>query len=669
MPDPADTAQGGTTSPVGSGPSGRSFNSPTVTTTSSPVSSTSREGGGTTQGDSAKSSAAGAGADAGDGEGGATPTTTSSTTSPTTGQSTRTNNPVSPGARTPDQPAGTSSGAPTNTTASGGTNFKSNSTTKVSDPSRTNPNAGGYPQGGLNQVTPGQANAGAASNLTNGVGGLVNASLNGGLTAPSTIADAITGTAPPSVYGAPSFGAMASINPAYAGAPTTGATAPQTMAGLVSGNFPSTTPSAPAIGTGQYNPGMLAQGAMDGIMNPGGLPGKMQDRLPGAPGFGSSGVLNSPIADALGVGAPSLVAGDPRVGMPPGAFPAGPLGLPPGIPDSSYFGDLMQNPTLPAAPTAPVAPVTTASAAPPVAPASAPSLMQLATIAADPTLAGKIPDRLIGDQTYGPDDLASPSLAAAGPEIADPPTFDPNYSGPFTVQPTGGLPAPDQTVAMNGPTPPAGAPRASTQARLEIPNKVGPGGGYRGTVAPDYDAAMSEKAYPDRPVPFGQNPAEATFRAQAGLPPITSSPGSMPGATEVAEPPGGLPGPGETFPGSDPQVAAPAGPVGPSQQAGQPQTPGELTNRIGYEYGKAKQGLHDLPGKLMESLFGGKFTAGPDLHALQQLRGGGGGIMEGFPQPVDENRDGYDDKSGESIREMERRRYAQQFQLLMSAFM
>jgi hypothetical protein len=605
MPDPADTAQGGTTSPVGSGPSGRSFNSPTVTTTSSPVSSTTREGGGTTQGDSAKSSAAGAGADAGDGEGGATPTTTSSTTSPTTGQSTRTNNPVSPGARTPDQPAGTSSGAPTNTTASGGTNFKSNSTTKVSDPSRTNPNAGGYPQGGLNQVTPGQANAGAASNLTNGVGGLVNASLNGGLTAPSTIADAITGTAPPSVYGAPSFGAMAGINPAYTG---TGMPSPYDAG--VGDNLLAGIPAAPTTTVG-----------------------KMQDRVPGAPGFGQSDVLASPVAAALGI--PGPVAGAtpslPPTSPPPASFAPMPPAIPPAQQFAGYIDSLFQQPAMP-----PAAPVTTAAAPQTVAPGKAdslalPSLMQQAAIAADPTLAGKIPDRLIGEVPYGPEDQKSPSYQQAAADYTNPP--------------------------VQGPTPPAGVSRYSTHARLEVPNKV----------AGDKTSRIGGSTYSGYGSPASPDAQTQTYLGLVNSGAITPTPAGSDDVIDVPEPPGGLPDEETQIVGPGP--ADPAGPVGPSQQAGQPQTPGELTNRIGYEYGKAKQGLHDLPGKLMESLLGGKFTAGPDLHALQQLRGGGGGIMEGFPQPVDENRDGYDDKSGESIREIERRRYAQQFQLLMSAFM
>jgi hypothetical protein len=136
---------------------------------------------------------------------------------------------------------------------------------------------------------------------------------------------------------------------------------------------------------------------------------------------------------------------------------------------------------------------------------------------------------------------------------------------------------------------------------------------------------------------------------------------AFPSDPRLNYPPGNYQG---TVDGPPEYQTADAGPfASPSQDAGQPQTIGQLGTRIGYEYDRARDGFKNLPGKIYDAITGGNFSAPQDLAALQDQRGGGGGIL-----PPDEQLDV--DSLQKLMSELKRRGVSgnQQLKLILSTF-
>jgi hypothetical protein len=268
-------------------------------------------------------------------------------------------------------PATKSSSSATNTTtvskstpAPGPTNYTPTTATNsvtVTDPSRSIPSTPGAPgktdlYGGsmpsLNQVPNGTTAAQQATNLANNVTPDYQRSLTDAVsgvpgpqvpTADRSIASLVSD--PTNI--APSTETMASLRSAIGvGAPPVTKFADRVPQGL-----PSTPPAAPP--TQSYAPSQYS-----GY----GVPDAPETQLANMQGLVNTGAITpTPVGDPISGG--TLVAGDPRVGMPPGSFQSSVDG-PPEYETATNVPDL----GLPGDPWSPMAPATPAAPASPMAP-------------------------------------------------------------------------------------------------------------------------------------------------------------------------------------------------------------------------------------------------------------------------------------------------------------
>lgn len=219
-----------------------------------------------------------------------------------------------------------------------------------------------------------------------------------------------------------------------------------------------------------------------------------------------------------------------------------------------------------------------------------------------------------------------------------PPSQEPQRTAGYTYDPATSMPQ----TPRNRPNPPG---NSSTMAM----NNLGATGDIATLAQVVADPAITQSARP-----------ATSQTAQTSY--VRDLTGAFPNDPRLDYPPGNYQGTVDGPPEIQTADAGPSYPP-PSQDAGQPQTARELGTRIGYEFDRARDGFRNLPGKIYDAITGGNFSAPQDLAALQDQRGGGGGIL-----PPDEQLDV--DSLQKLMSELKRRGVSgnQQLKLILSTF-
>lgn len=591
MPDPGDTAAGETKTNWNSGPTSSAVSSPN-TANGGTINTPSTSNNGSSSSSSSKSSSSSSSKSSSSSSSESKTPSTSSPSSQTSGPNR---------GLTQSSPTTSNSGGKTDIQTPGGSNVTAKtdykpttaqSSIKVTDPSRSPITQNSTPS------TPATSTGGTTS-----APGKTDAETPATPAAPpspqyTALQQALVGA----ISGPGVLSEAARMSPLGDTPPATGYPGSTPSKSAVSNHTPYGSPQVtPTLGMGEYTKWTGE---------------KMQDRVPVGTGFAQSGTIQSPatpqretvdgVPGGLGMTAYNSPTMDPNLGA---ARPAAPQLAQSSLP-----------PTMD--------PRRSLSGAPPIGlPGSLPPNMEPRKTAGytytDPY--GRIDQDVAMNQPPGfGDPRMSPNtlMAAAGVPVS------PVASPGAPVSPTGGVSVPASIggPAVTGITSPVPQPAYAGPYQ-----NARPYGGYSQTVygGPAYNPAH----------PLGTAGGGGVTPYNGNNNPDLGPPG---GETQVAD--GGGTQTEITVDGGYPARDGTADPA-PSQYDGPARDTTELGNRYDYEKDKLKQAVRDLPGKLLDAILGGKgITAGTDLAALRDARGGGGNpgqsILPPQQQPTAEGGDG-----------------------------